>query len=198
MALLQQRSQATTEIVSMESLNIDEHLKVLREECRKTAAGILGIFNPVARFKFENLMDSALTQISSGLGSSDGMSHTTAMSEKSLVAEGTTKKPRRYSEIHHRTWTTYLFSISSPFGRLHPVSRALEPLGSNSAREESRHCFLQSMKTTLTFHPSQWLLSSGVNFGIQVLLSKSIQGLDCRLKSYRAVADNSLVFGCVK
>jgi hypothetical protein len=50
------------------------------------------------------------------------------------------------------------------------------------------------IQTVFNVHPSRWLLFSGLNFGIQIILSKSFQGIDYRFKSYRAVPDDALIF----
>jgi hypothetical protein len=50
------------------------------------------------------------------------------------------------------------------------------------------------IQTVVTVHPSQWLMTCGMNFGIQAEFSESIWGFEYRLKSYRAVPDNALIF----
>ncbi|KAH7360439.1 hypothetical protein BKA65DRAFT_547156 [Rhexocercosporidium sp. MPI-PUGE-AT-0058] len=188
-ALLQQRSQATSTVASTESLNMNDHLKVLRDECRKTAAGMS---NPVARLGFENLTQSALSHVSSGFGDKLPMNQAVDLPEIGVAPKLATAAAKKSAAIQYRSWIAYASIVRSPFGRLHIISRLSTPAEGNDAEDDVE--VEDQFQTRLTFYPSRWLLRFGVSFGIQVVLSKSLEGLDCRIKSYRAVPDDALIF----
>lgn len=186
--LLQRQSQETMTTVMTEDLDFNEHLRALRDECRKTA---VMIGNPVARSGFETLIESALLQVQRDF--SGNSTSTAEFVDSEIPVKRMQKPPARL----FRSKRSCLFTVSSLFGKLHLVTQVLQPLEQNTRTDEqeidTQACH-STIHTTLTFHPSQWLLTIGVSFGIQVLLSRSFRGLDYRLKTYRAVSDNALIF----
>ncbi|KAG4416838.1 hypothetical protein IFR04_010034 [Cadophora malorum] len=156
-ALLQQRSQDTTTSVSTDSRDIADHLKALKMECRKAAAGI---GNPVARFGFENMMDKPLTQLSSGL---DATSHLDGTSPADSYLNGDTAStmPRSPSASQYRRTQTYRSKSSSFFGTLYVVPKATLPAELNHSDDEVEEIIPEHFQTTMKFHPSQWLLRFG-------------------------------------
>jgi len=193
-ALLQQRSQDTTTSVSTDSRDVADHLKALKMEFQKAAAGI---GNPVARLGFENMMDKALTQLSSGLDATtrqDGVS----TADSHVICDSASTMPRSPSASQYRRTQTYMSGFSSFFGTLYVVSKATLPPQLDDSNDEVEDICPEHFQTTITFHPSQWLLRFGVSFGIQVLLAKSIEGLNCGMTSYRAVPDDALIFELCK
>lgn len=188
--ILQQRSQDTTAEVSTDGRTIEEHLRALRVECRKTAAGI---GNPLARFGFENMMDKALNQFSRGLDATSRLNRTIPV-ESYVDCDTAPKLPRSPSVSQYRRTQTYVSETSSYFGTLYIISKARLPAGLDESDDEVEDIFPEHFQTTTTFHPSQWLLRFGISFGVQVLLAKSIEGSEYRMKSYRAVPDDALIF----
>ena len=189
-ALLQQRSQDTVTSISIDTRDIADHLQALRVECRKTTASI---GNPMARFWFENMMDKALTQLSRGLNASSRLDGTST-ADSQVNGDAASKMPKRPPVSQYRRTQTYLSETSSFFGTLYVVSKATPPLEIEDSDDEVEDIAPEHFQTTITFHPSQWFLRFGVSFGIEVLLAKSIEGLNCGIKSYRAVPDHALIF----
>jgi hypothetical protein len=50
------------------------------------------------------------------------------------------------------------------------------------------------IETIVTIHPAHWIQVAGFAYGMRLLFSKSFRGLDCKLKTYRAVPDDAKIF----
>ncbi|PVH85033.1 hypothetical protein DL98DRAFT_63478 [Cadophora sp. DSE1049] len=189
--LLQQRSPESITNATTDSQGIMDHLTALREEYQKVASGIT---NPVARFGFENLMDKALSQLSSGLDISLSTDDTGA-EVLPIIFESATRAARQFPAATNRLTRIHTSTTSNLLGRVDVFAMVTQRKEKVDAPDDrAKGLGQEQFQTTITFHPSQWLLRVGVSYGIQVLLSKSMQGFDYRLKSYRAVPDDALVF----
>lgn len=135
-------------------------------------------------------MESALLQVSQGLGSTFNMETRHEFHAEKSLTTGNQAKSQRPPSVR----TTQMFTVCGPFGRLHLASTVTRGSDPEEELDTERQELRDTVQTTFSFHPSQWLLTFGVNFGIQVVLSKSFRGLDCRLTTYRAVPDNAIIF----
>jgi hypothetical protein len=167
-------------------MDVGSHINALRNEARKLASTVS---NPVVRLGYEKMIKAALVQVSDGLkGEQQDEIGSSADSRKLVMASST-----ETSTIQNRTW--YQSSCNtSPFGQLFITSKFSESSSNikteNTDDEETQH----RIETTLRLHPSRWLQICGITYGVQIAFSKSFQGLDCRLKTYRAVPNDSPIF----
>jgi hypothetical protein len=152
--------------------------------------------NPVTRIDFERLIEAAISRVSDDLGSSIG------------VCEMDTPEPIPPKPIQPRLLTRerrkavrrrcFLSTSSTLYGTLHIASTVSEVFPddtvTNREQELGDYGAEVEIRTVFNVHPSRWLLFCGLNFGIQITLSKSLQGFDYRFKSYRAVPNDALIF----
>ena len=79
------------------------------------------------------------------------------------------------------------------FGRVYISTASWESGGDDADGEndDQQH----TVKTTIRFHPSHWLLKCGLYYGLNVAYMRSERGLKLtNLEAFRAVPDNALVF----
>lgn len=107
-------------------------------------------------------------------------------------------KRRSAKSIHHIGNATN-FVMTSPFGILHlsysTKTGTLVKSGTEESQETSDETTTrEEIRVFVTIHSSGILSAMGLNLGVQIALSKSSGGLDCRMRTYHAVPDDSLIF----
>ncbi|KAF8858739.1 hypothetical protein BDZ45DRAFT_725848, partial [Acephala macrosclerotiorum] len=185
--LLMQKSQTMNAMASTNSLNYKEHIQALREECQIMSARIA---NPVGRYGAQSLTDSALSEFSAE-SATDKIED---LVQNKLRVPLPKKTPAvKYSRVRARG----NFAITGLFGTLHMTSSVITNVTTSStsvAEEGSDDEGRSQLQTIITIHPSRWLSTIGLMLGIQIIMSQSLRGLDCRARTYRAVPDDSRVF----
>jgi hypothetical protein len=163
-----------------------EHIQALREEIHETA---LKISSPTARFCFEKAMISAIDRIYEG--TIDPVS--VELGEPPLGDFSGRGESRRRS--YQKPYSKSVSQISSFLGIVRFSSSSLQ-VASGDLREanEASNMVRFQTQTYFSFHPSGWLQTWGLDFGIQVKVTKSFSGLDYSLRTYRAVPDEAPVF----
>jgi len=167
-------------------MDVGSHINALKTEARKLASTVS---NPVARVGYEKMIEAAISQVSDGLKSEQKDAIGSSADSRKLVMASSTET----STIHNRTWHQYSCN-TSPFGQLFIRSKFSESNSHNESEDTEYEETQHRIETTLRLHPSRWLQICGITHGIQIAFSKSFQGLDCRLRTYRAVPDNSPIF----
>ncbi|KAL2070291.1 hypothetical protein VTL71DRAFT_13317 [Oculimacula yallundae] len=176
--------------ISTPSSTVDAQIEALRQECRRLSTTIL---NPVARLGFDKLIGLAILQISdtANATASDMEPPNFDVNQKEQMTLGDIN-PSRIDKSS--TGTSQGLSLSSVFGKLHLEMTSSPRSNAEAKLDLGNHGHRISFQMISTFHPSQWLLLFGVNFGVQILLSQSIRGLDCRLTTHRTVPDDAMIF----
>ncbi|KAK0112981.1 hypothetical protein ONS95_014695 [Cadophora gregata] len=174
-ALLQQRSQGTMN-VSSDSQGINDHLKALRGECHKVSAGIS---NPVTRYGFENMMNTALFQFQKDFKL---VTRETALAGQNLPwFPSQLQRPKSREDLRRLNIEGQEHTVQHPAATWALYMEA--PAELNEPDDDAEEITPDHFQTIITFHPSQWLLRFGLSFGIQVLLGTSNEGLNWGLKS---------------
>ena len=192
--LLEEQASRTVTTKSTASLDMDEHLVALQNESQRLSSSIP---NRIARFGFEKTVESALSQFSNSLDVSKSQRHSchSLFNTENQPIQGAA--PTDNTERSTCSKTTYRYSVNSIFGTIYVSSTTTEyVLTSIHEVEPDQHHNDEIFKieTSFTVHPSQWLQVCGINYGIRIALSKTFQGVDCRLRTYRAVPDNAPIF----
>lgn len=95
---------------------------------------------------------------------------------------------RRYLQGTYTSITKTLFGVFYSMSRKYQVK-----VGSSETLRESEFDHYE-YETHFILHPAQWLLQWGVNFGLDMAITKSVQGWKNSMRTFRAVPDNSLIF----
>jgi len=168
------------------------HLAALQNESRKMTSTIP---NPIQRIGLENLMELGLSEMSGGwMVENRGRKESTISTH--TRGKGTVGAlPRSTSLQKIRSNTVHYFVVEGIFGSLNIRSTTRE-LGLHEDIEDEEVEY--SVETSFTLHPSRWLQICGIGYGIQVAFSKSLKGLEFKMKTYNAVPDDAEIFELCK
>jgi hypothetical protein len=180
------QSTTTAPSPNVGSSDIHQHLVSLKG---RIAAATSAVSNPILRHALQQELESILPKIAACLAQVSD--HELRRSEVTSFDIGATPQPHS-TKTHTKLIGS--FAIASVFGTLQLTTTlattfVLQKCG-NIAFQESK-----STHTKAVLYPSQWLQKYGLNHGLFIRLSLSSWGLDCSLKSYRAVPDNAPIFG---
>jgi hypothetical protein len=184
--LVAQSTTATTSS-SIRSSDMDQHLAILKE---RVVAATSAISNPILRHALQKELESTLPILAARLAQVSN--HELERNEAILSnpSEEAISHPP-----HTKTCTKVLgsFAIPSVFGTLCVITT----MATTFVPRKKGGRTLQETKSTHTkalLYPAQWLQKFGLSYGVFMRLSLSSCGLDCSLKSYRAVPDNAPIF----
>jgi len=186
----QTSSTITTTTSSGDTSDPVAHLKAVRAECQKVSSNII---NPIARFGFERMIESAFSQLrtdSIGWNKESDQNYAATSFENTPCGRRVSTMKSRQS----RSTTTLKNShqIASLFGTLSFSTTTTWDQDDDEDLETSEAA--SEVKTQLTFHPSWWLITCGLHYGLQFEFEKSFQGPECRMKTYCAVPDDAAIF----
>ncbi|KAH7403865.1 hypothetical protein BKA64DRAFT_722511 [Cadophora sp. MPI-SDFR-AT-0126] len=192
--LLEEQASRTVTTKSSASIDMDEHLMALQNESQRLSSSIS---NPIARFGFEKTIESAISQFSNNLDVSKGQRHRCHPLLNTESQRIQAAAPTENTERSTCSKSTYRYSNNSIFGTIFVSSTTTESVFTSihEAEPDQHHSDeIFKIETSFTAHPSQWLQLCGINHGIRIALSKTLQGVDCRLRTYRAVSDDAPIF----
>jgi hypothetical protein len=192
--LLEEHALRTVTTKSSASLDMDEHLMTLRHEPQRLSSSIS---NPIARFGFEKTIESAFSLFSNSLDVSKGKRHSchSLLNTETHPIQGAASTDNTERSICSKT--TYRYSINSIFGMIFVSSTTTEYVFTSTREvepDQDHNNETVKIETSFTVYPSRWLQICVINHGIRIALSKSFQGVDCRLRTYRAVPDDAPIF----
>ena len=97
---------------------------------------------------------------------------------------------KEYCIRHHKSTSENIFGI------IHVESRTVSiQLGCSNDTYTSPNAHQYKHQTSFAFHPTQWLIKFGFNYGLRISLSKSsVQGWNQSLAVSRPVPDDALIF----
>lgn len=182
-------STTTAPSSNVESSDMNQHLVVLQE---KIAAATSTVSNPVLRHIFQQELESTLPKLAARLAQVSD--HELGGIETSSFDRGVTPQPP-----NTKTYAKLIgyFSIASVFGTLRLTTTSTTTFVS---QKYPKLIFpkSKSIHTATVLYPVPWVQKYGINHGLFIRLSLSSGGLDCSLKSYRAVPDNAPIFDYCK
>jgi hypothetical protein len=169
------------------STDMSHHLVVLRKSIATT---ISAVSNPFLRNALQEELDSVLQKLATCLAQVSDHDLELIEAPKFRVPVEPTPQPR-----NTKTYTKLIgsFATASVLGTLH-LSTTLTTTFVPHKRGISVFQQFRSTHTKAVLHPARWLQQCGLHRGFIMRLSLNSLGLDCSLKSYRAVPDNAPVF----
>jgi hypothetical protein len=185
-SLLLVRSTTPSTSPSATPTDINNHMNMLR---KKIADATSMIRNQLLRSALQEKLESALPYLATDLTRYSNLETTT---NAQLPGEPCVIK----STIRLKKGTVKLIEstlIRSIFGTLHFITTTFKTTES-SYHNELGFDDKYEIQTTLILHPSQCLLACGLRTGLCMSVGMSSSGLNCSLKSYRAVPDDAAIF----
>ncbi|KUJ23443.1 uncharacterized protein LY89DRAFT_713899 [Mollisia scopiformis] len=191
--LLTQNDPAMTAMVSRSTIECQEHIDQLKQECH--------IMSTRVRSSAQNGVRGSTSTSYAPANSAVNPRPDTRLKTlaENMLIVSTSKINFRIESRNIRFEVP--FAITNFLGSLLIYNSIYKRASTNLSAENSKveegddetriGCATQ---TTVVVHPSWWLSTMGIIWGIQIVLSKSFRGLDCSLRTYFAVPDDSLVF----
>jgi len=176
-----------------------DHLVAFLGECYKVSSTIS---SPIQRVVFRNLVDAAMTQVSKDAKIASTKEMRSIEVEQPISSINRNSSLDQYSfrkaqKIVHSK-STYQIRYDGLFGYLQlectSWSSSLPDALERDLDTDEKDATHWNIETILTAHLSQWLQTAGLRYGIQLSFSKSLKGLNCRLRSHRAVPDDAKIF----
>jgi hypothetical protein len=180
------------------SLAISDHLEAIRKECHKVSTAIPNYFQ---RTVFQSLVDVLVSKISGDLAKALE-EDTRVLREKTQLPDSESRRSFSdrnlfavpqivFSKRRHRLkYESVLGHIQLDCTSWRSIPLRLEEHDLYKHEYESRW----NIDSNLTVHPSIWLQTVGIGYGFQLAFSRSFKGLDFRIRSYHAVADDAPIF----
>lgn len=181
-------AQGTTTVnsSSMGVADLKEHLNALKERIANVTSVIK---NPLLRSVLQQELEALLPRIAYEAMRPSNLAH--------IVEEDTRFRASELRSIPARQKNRVKLICSSYtqtlFGTLH-FTTTTSTKSATEIREDhsSNECY--KIHTTVVLHPSQWLQSCGLTYGLHINVSMSSWGLDCSLRLHRAVPNTAPIF----
>jgi len=185
--LLQKQTSQTVLSASDRGLNTGGHTATLTTKSQELAPTVP---NPTERFKIDRSAESTIFQALTDLERANRERLTAAPNVSTQYVRAA---PWRLTTIRNKKRNRMRFECV--FGVIDFLT-----ITWNSTRYDEDQNLLEdntaqyNSETSFTVHPSRWVQLCGINYGIQVTFSKSLTGLQWRLRTHRAVPDDAEIF----
>ena len=185
--LLQKQTSQTVLSASDGGLNTGGHTATLTTRFQELTPTVP---NPTERFKIERSAESTIFQALTNLECANRKKLTAAPNVRIQYARAA---PWRLTTIRNKKRNRMRFECV--FGVIDFLTSTWNSTrydeGQNLFEDNTAH---YNSETSFTVHPSRWVQLCGINYGIQVAFSKSLTGLQWRLRTHRAVPDDAEIF----